>query len=75
MQKCSFDQKLCRRNELLGHPVHFVYPYVVMWLFLLVFAAIISMLFFPLFFSLRAARRHAVDIMVNDPFSDLPFVW
>ena len=36
-------------------------------------AAIISLLFFPLFFSLRGARRHAVDIIVNDPFSDLPF--
>ena len=53
--------------------MHFVYPYVVMFLFLLVFAAIISLLFFRLFFSLRGARRHAVDIIVDDPFSDLPF--
>ena len=46
----------------MGHPVYISY-----------IAAIISLLFFPLFFSLRGARRHAVDIIVNDPFSDLPF--
>ena len=44
-----------------------------MLLFLLVFAAMISLLFFfPLFFSLLGAGRHAI-FMVNDPFSDLPF--
>ena len=45
-----------------------------MLLFLLVFATMISLLFlFPLSISLRGARRHAVNVMVNDPFSDLPF--
>ena len=41
-----------------------------MLLFLLVFAVGISLLF--LFFS-RGARGHAF-VMVNDPFSDLPFL-
>ena len=30
--------------------------------------------FVPLFFSSQGARGHAV-VMVNDPFSDLPFFW
>ena len=30
--------------------------------------------FFPLFFSSRGARGHAV-VMVRDPFSDLPLFW
>ena len=43
-----------------------------MLLFLLIFAAMTSLLFFfPLFFSLWGARRNAINVMVNDPFSDL----
>ena len=45
-----------------------------MLLFLLVFAAMTSLLFLcPPLFPLRWKRRHAVNVMVNDPFSDLPF--